>query len=91
MDKQTNSFRIKYRNAQKRFYSNINEHGQNMNLVNKGALFDAPKDKDYKYSGVLTLVGSDYQLFVYEAESKKGQPYLQISAYPKRDLNGHTA
>jgi hypothetical protein len=62
-----------------------------MNLTNKGALFEAQKDKEYKYSGVLTIDGNDFQLFVYEAESKKGQPYLQISAYPKRDLNGHTA
>lgn len=53
------------------------------NLANKGALFDAP-DKEYKYSGTLTVDGKDWALFIYETTSKAGQDYLQISAYPKK-------
>lgn len=57
-----------------------------MSLNNKGALFPAP-EKPYKYSGSINIEGTEYQLFVYEATSKAGDAYYQVSAYLSKGSN----
>lgn len=52
-----------------------------MNL--KGALFEPKGDEPYHYSGVVEVEGRTYSIFAFDAISKKGLPYIQLSLYEK--------